>query len=663
MNKILVNALSVTNQSGLHVLAGHVNQLAGNFHVTVLGRPSMRELKRQLGGRADWMDAPERTARWWARSVWEFKALGDAVRHAGADVYFTPSGMAAYRLRIPQVVFCQNPWALVPEARRSRDALKAWLQRRAYRRSMRTAAVMVFNSRFMQRAYRQNAGKPERKGLVVSQAADEETRRRAQRWRDTPRSPGRILCVSVMGPHKNVESLVRAFARLDPGASLELVGSWPDASYEREIRNLVEELDLSSRIHFAGFVSREELDRLYAESQVFCLMSRCESFGIPSIEAQLFGTPVVCSHVCAVPEICGDGGMFADPDDVDGIAAALKRMLTDAGEWQRLSALACRNAEKYNWKDCSRPLVDLFAELLAPGSGGARKIPLSAVILCRNEAVNLERCIQALRGVAEIVVLDDGSTDGSRDLAQSLGVRVVEHRFVSFADQRNWAMEHAGLAHDWVLHLDADEVMTPAALHELAAVLPSMQADQVGWMARKVMLGERWLRFSADYPVYVARLIHRRGPRFIMQGHGEIIDAPSASALYLREPMLHYAWSKGWQDWRERHWRYAAAEAERLRQEGASVALRDLFGRHRGRRRRVLRMLSFHVPFRPAFRFLYAGLLRGGLLDGRAGLRFCLAMAHYERMISVCVRRLQTGNKDDPQDGSQVPEPTGEHRP
>jgi len=445
MAEILINALSVTNQSGLHVLVGHLNQLAGEFHITVLARQSMTELRERLGGRVHWIDAPEKTARWLPRTLWEFQGLEKTARDAGARFYFTPSGIAASRLSIPQVVLCQNPWALVPSARRRRDALKAWLQRRAYRKTMRRAEVMVFNSNYMQQAYRKNAGlsagsprsrppaatdcragaenppaqrksnNPKRlpSEIVIYQAADEETRERSEHWKDRPRNLGQIVCVSAMAPHKNVEALVQALAQIlhnppRPAAtppveenrngvetkspplegcqnggvgssslSIQLVGSWPDAAYEQKIRNLVSELNLEKQIQFAGFVSREKLDRFYAESQVFCLMSRCESFGIPAIEAQLFGTPVVCSTACAVPEICGDGGLFCDPDDIAGIADALQSLLDvskdwknsgveaqpPSNDWKKYSEQARANADRFRWQTCSQPLVSLFENM------------------------------------------------------------------------------------------------------------------------------------------------------------------------------------------------------------------------------------------------------------------------------------------------------------
>jgi glycosyltransferase involved in cell wall biosynthesis len=272
-------------------------------------------------------------------------------------------------------------------------------------------------------------------------------------------------------------------------------------------------------------------------------------------------------------------------------------------------------------------------------------IPLTAVILCRNEAVNLERCINALRGVGEIVVVDDGSTDGSLELAQSLGARVVENRFVSFADQRNWTMDHANLSYDWVLHLDADEVMTPDALDEIRRALPSLRSQQTGFVARKIMLDGRWLRFSADYPVYVPRLIHRHGTRFVMRGHGEIIETTEGKSVFFKEPLLHHVFSKGWPDWWERHQRYARAEAARIAGGLPVFSLCQLRSKDSAIRRGALRALSYRLPGRPALRFLYAYVLKLGFLDGRPGFDFCCAMAQYERMINRELKALKVANR------------------
>lgn len=371
MLNILVNALSVTNQSGAYVLGGHLAQLIprleglGRFYLVC--RKEQHFLSTGLASRVHVVQAPEETADWAHRAWWEYRNLASISNTHRAGAYFTPSGIAAAGLPVPQVVFCQNPWALVADARRPLDALKAWLQRRAYRSAMRNADVMIFNSAYMQQAYRINAGALEKRGVIAYQAIDEETHDRARRMVSCVRRASQLLCVSVMGPHKNIEILIRALAilRREGREDLHLVlaGSWPDSAYRKKIEQLIRRHRLDLHVKIMGFLDRDELDRHYAESALFCLISRCESFGIPAIEAQVFGTPVVGASRCAVPEICGDGGLYVDPDDVDGAVKAIRGLLDDKAEWRRRSHASRVNAGRFRWQSCSTPLVDLFAEM------------------------------------------------------------------------------------------------------------------------------------------------------------------------------------------------------------------------------------------------------------------------------------------------------------
>jgi glycosyltransferase involved in cell wall biosynthesis len=267
------------------------------------------------------------------------------------------------------------------------------------------------------------------------------------------------------------------------------------------------------------------------------------------------------------------------------------------------------------------------------------KTALSIVVLARDEARNLARCLPPLAFADEVVVIDDRSTDGTAAAAAAHGARVVPHALQTFADQRNWAMDAAGLRHPWVLHLDADEVVTPPLASEIDARLAACPPAAAGFfLTRKTMMGDRWLRFSAMYPVYVLRLVRRGRVRFAQEGHGEKPGQVDGSLDYLNEPCLHYNFSKGWGDWFDRHNRYSTAEAERLAREDMPADWRGLAAADPVRRRAALRGLSYRLPCRPALRFLYVWLWRGGFLDGGPGYLYARLQAVYEYMITLKLR-------------------------
>lgn len=368
--RVLINALSVTNLSGRHVLLGHLRQLArwtdGIHHFDVLFHSSNRDIRQDLGENVAWVECPARTAGWFVRSAWEFACLPGLAKRLKSNFLFTPSGTLVPGLALPQVVFAQNPWALVRGLKRTcPEQAKASLQRLNYRSAVNGAAMMVFNSEYMRAAYRENAGVQERCSTVAYQALDDETHAAARALSEvTQRQPNQVLCVSAMARHKGVETLVQAvdLLRKQQGipAKLILAGAWPDPAYQRQIRSQIKTLGQEDNVRILGHVSRQELYELYAASAVFSLMSHCESFGIPAVEAQVFGTPVVSSACCAIPEVCGKGGLYASPGDSHLVASLLAGVLSDNREWNRLSHEAVNNAARYTWDQCSRPLMEMF---------------------------------------------------------------------------------------------------------------------------------------------------------------------------------------------------------------------------------------------------------------------------------------------------------------
>ncbi|MBK1645071.1 hypothetical protein CKO25_10485 [Thiocapsa imhoffii] len=364
--RVAFNALSVTNLSGRHVLVGHIRQVLkspalSDRHI-LLYHAGNRDLALTFRGELDLVECPALTAGWHGRWWWETVKMPALLRRQSVQTLFSPAGVTADRVELPQLVLAQNPWCLVREAQKgSSDHFKAALQRAAYRKAQRNAAVMFFNSNYMRRIYADNAGIEPRDWRLLPQGLDDETFVAGCDAKTFDERRAEILVVSVMARHKAVEDVISALALLRRNgieASLILVGPWADEGYARFIRARIDALELGKQVFVVGKVSRADLHAHYARARVFCLLSRCESFGIPAVEAQAFYTPCVVSDCGAPPEIAGPGGVVVPAGDVVAAANALGTLLQDRAAWEERARAARVNAERFRWARCSRPLVN-----------------------------------------------------------------------------------------------------------------------------------------------------------------------------------------------------------------------------------------------------------------------------------------------------------------
>jgi len=277
------------------------------------------------------------------------------------------------------------------------------------------------------------------------------------------------------------------------------------------------------------------------------------------------------------------------------------------------------------------------------------KAGITAVVLTLNEEANLPECLAHLNWVDEIIVIDSGSTDGTCPLAESLGARVFRCAWQGFAGQRNWALDNAGIATDWVLFVDADEHITTDLRDEMLAHIQSRSADAF-YLCFKVILFGKWVRRSAMYPVWHPRLLRKGVGRFkdSYSGHGETWEI-NGKVGYLRQPYMHYSFSKGLTQWFERHNRLSTSEAAAADRLMSDVRSRDvlgaLFSRHPQNRRQALRLVSYRVPGWPFVRFLYQLIARGGFLDGMQGWMYCGLYLAYEIMIRSKLAELRESRK------------------
>ena len=265
---------------------------------------------------------------------------------------------------------------------------------------------------------------------------------------------------------------------------------------------------------------------------------------------------------------------------------------------------------------------------------------ISVLLLTKNEEHNLARCLRALEWCEDVVVLDSHSDDETVRIAEEFGARVYERTFDNFAGQRNYALENIDFRHEWILHLDADEVCTPQLTAEIERAIEDPGYDAYRIPSKMIFRG-KWLRRAGMYPTYQVRLGRQPVFRFKQVGHGQREAIGPERIGTLRAAYEHYSF-RGLDDWFERHNRYSTDEARLCAETDESeLDIVGLLSLDRTRRRRAAKAISYHLPFRPLLRFLYVYFARLGCLEGRLGLEYSRMLAVYEAMTDLKTRELQ----------------------
>jgi glycosyltransferase involved in cell wall biosynthesis len=267
---------------------------------------------------------------------------------------------------------------------------------------------------------------------------------------------------------------------------------------------------------------------------------------------------------------------------------------------------------------------------------GQRSVPVSAVVLTRDEEANIRRCLASLAWADQVVVVDSGSVDDTVPIARELGAEVVQQPWLGFSAQRECGLRHPLLRHDWVYFVDADEWVSPQLAGEIRQRLrePSCVAFA---HRRRLVFEDAWIRHCGWYTgSWLVRLVDKRYAKFDGSIVGETVCA-DGPIQRLRHDLVDED-RKGLASWLRKHVRYAELEARRR---GGTEPFRERvrsLQSHTDSRplaRIILKSIVFPaVPAKPVALFLYMYVIRLGLLDGRAGLRFCFLHAWYEAIVA-----------------------------
>ncbi len=259
------------------------------------------------------------------------------------------------------------------------------------------------------------------------------------------------------------------------------------------------------------------------------------------------------------------------------------------------------------------------------------KLPVSVIVAVRNEAKNLPRCLQALTDVGEVYVIDSQSTDETVEIARSHGAQVVQFHYQGgWPKKRQWAMNTLPIAHDWILLLDADEMLTPELSEEIRSAIQNPAIDGYSILLRTWFLG-RVLRHG-DVGLWKLSLFRRGKGRFEcrlkdqdasmadMEVHEHVVVEGATERLL--NPLIHRN-VESLSRYIQKHDEYSNWESRMLLQRGDDKELPPSLWGTQAQRRRWLKRNVFTVPGSPVLLFLYRYVLRLGFLDGVPGLIYC----------------------------------------
>lgn len=263
-----------------------------------------------------------------------------------------------------------------------------------------------------------------------------------------------------------------------------------------------------------------------------------------------------------------------------------------------------------------------------------------AVVLAFNEEVHLGRCLNSLQGVAsDILVVDSFSTDRTIHIANSYGARVLQHAWVNYSSQFNWALAQLEIDSDWVLRIDADEVMTASLASEIKACLPNIEPSVDGiYVGRRMTFQGRMIRYGGLFPTRVLRLFRHGRGHCESRWMDEHIKVSGRTFILRGEIVDDNCKSLTW--WIVKHNSYASREAVDLLNLEYGFMPHDSVGRlFGGETVEVKRWLKEKVYARlprgaRAFSyFFYRYVIRLGFLDGSTGAAFHFLQGFWYRYL------------------------------
>jgi glycosyltransferase involved in cell wall biosynthesis len=370
--RILIDALSAREGGGItyikHILPTLVELQTNHEFVILFSSQYQQDLIVSTPDRIQvvTVDLPPEplSKRWWYLQTGLVKLIKDL----HIDLFFAPAESSYLCKPVPFVMLSRN-LSIYTTPSIANNQKAALIKYRLARQipvflSMQRADQILFVSETLRQQVIQQLWLNQKKTRVVYHGVSPIFFEPSTPLTGLPTDQPYFLMVSSINPHKNYETLIRAFAKLPQDAPhLIIAGKVLNAPTYAMLQDIVLQEKLENRVHFLGQVSYDNLPALYRESIASIMASRLETFGHPLVEAMAAQTPVIASDLPICKEICGDAALYFNPDSADTLAEHMQAVWQDAVLRERMITAGRQRAANFSWRRSAQQLVAVFDEL------------------------------------------------------------------------------------------------------------------------------------------------------------------------------------------------------------------------------------------------------------------------------------------------------------
>jgi glycosyltransferase involved in cell wall biosynthesis len=348
-------------------LVRELPQADPDLDLVVFTGPQRPPDDREFPDSIDWKHARVPTSSPPVRIAWEQSTGMTVAKRYGLDLVHAPVNVTPYITGVPRVVTVHDlAFHLFPEQYPgAKQRYLRLMTRLSVRRASRVIAVSEATRQDVIRLY----GADPDKVVTVPNGIGPEMRvlptvevERFRRDHDLPNQF--ILFVGTLQPRKNLETLLRAWARVARETGWGLVVAGATGWHHEPILATARSLDVADQVRFVGYVPGNELPLWYNAAGVFIYPSIYEGFGLPLIEAMACGTPVIAADSSSLPEVTGDAGLIVGPRDVEGFARAILTLARSAEMRQELSERGLRHAAAYSWRRTAEETLAVYRDAI-----------------------------------------------------------------------------------------------------------------------------------------------------------------------------------------------------------------------------------------------------------------------------------------------------------